>query len=821
MLSASTRDTEFLDGLRARGLYWLAEKQILGQPLAENSTSDARASRTIELAKTYAEWAVASPPGERSMLWEKAHKVTAEFTRSEPNHPKRLLVDLQDALTWLAAGELERLEATGVSDSNRFELAKEHLRQAIRGMTDVVEQTKTLLRQVRLSRTEPSEDGWSAAELEGLERHVAIELARALQNQALCYPSGSEDHVNALTRALEQLAQPGVAIGQDLLSWRARLVRIACLRLLGHGDACRQEMQALLETKPPDWVTLCIEANRVQLLVSEGDLTEARAAIQKGRSRHGLVSQQLDFAHLDVYLALWQAAHHPADPTELDSLSSRILDQVRLIGNEYGPAAGRRAEMQVGRLFASTDVVQRGGSDLDALRIAAESLYRAGKISEAIAAYDQAAGAARKIGDADRRFQFGFTAAALEQKMDQLQVACDRYCRLAETMPQHPNAARAHRMAILCASGLVRRAEGPAARSGAEERYTALLQNHLSNWPNSPTANDARFWYGQWLENQRSWREAIAMYQSIPPDSEHFPRGLNCVCDLYERLLKENLDRNFRIQCVQEATQFLQPLIAGPDKTWPSPWTPLQRSIALSLGRMHIRYAEDGAEYCREILTAALAGSNEVDSAWKATARALLAEALLIQGAIHEADELAKQLPDGHLPMVELVEQSRKILHQSTGHEKKAAVAQFVLHLVERFGHERNGFSAADRFLLDRARAAAHDVLGHYDEALALYTQLVKQRPKDGDLREDQARLLSQTGGAKDWNTALRAWQAVEHGSKPGGPRWFRARYARCELLIRLGRRDEAMTLIRLTTAIYPDLGGDRMRESFRKLVDH
>ena len=52
---------------------------------------------------------------------------------------------------------------------------------------------------------------------------------------------------------------------------------------------------------------------------------------------------------------------------------------------------------------------------------------------------------------------------------------------------------------------------------------------------------------------------------------------------------------------------------------------------------------------------------------------------------------------------------------------------------------------------------------------------------------------------------ALRAWTTIEQRSRRGGDRWFRARRARLQLLIRLNRRTDAVKLLRLTRTLYPN----------------
>ena len=110
---ATDPDQELLEGLRSRQLFELAEaycqRGLARQPLAAEKSSQL----TIELIRIYSEWAINSPPEQRTEYWDRARQVAADFETRHGAHPRIVLVRVQDALTHLAHGELARMEGRG------------------------------------------------------------------------------------------------------------------------------------------------------------------------------------------------------------------------------------------------------------------------------------------------------------------------------------------------------------------------------------------------------------------------------------------------------------------------------------------------------------------------------------------------------------------------------------------------------------------------------------------------------------------------------------------------------------------------------------
>ena len=230
---AQSPDGEFIAGLRERQLFSLAEKYCQEELQSASLSADRRTELALELVRTYAQHALFAPPTQRDAYWQQAHETAASFLenvpKTNPHSRARLLMQLQDALTHLARGELLRQEVqVDLADANGLEPAKAELRTAIAGLEQASEQIEAALRAT--SNNTRTEDQFSLPELQALQRNVAYPLARGLRNQGLSYPAESADRTNSLTQAVERLKPLAELPVADDTIWRSRVDLIVCRR---------------------------------------------------------------------------------------------------------------------------------------------------------------------------------------------------------------------------------------------------------------------------------------------------------------------------------------------------------------------------------------------------------------------------------------------------------------------------------------------------------------------------------------------------------------------------------------------------------------
>jgi hypothetical protein len=275
----------------------------------------------------------------------------------------------------------------------------------------------------------------------------------------------------------------------------------------------------------------------------------------------------------------------------------------------------------------------------------------------------------------------------------------------------------------------------------------------------------------------------------------------------------ENEYATERARLLVEATQFLQPVITGPDNRWPNPWSDVQRETALNLAALHIRNGQPSSPYAAQLLTALLRGANAEIGAdansqndWRPEAKLKLVMALARNEKFHEAQAIVDELtaPPAEYTLDTIVTLADQ-MQTTKSEEHNRAMGEIVLALIKRLDGRETELNSAALTLLNTGRAAAFAASGDRAAALVHYEALTTQVPKNGDLQERYAALLAQGDSPDELRKALHQWQHVENHSRRGGDRWRRARKARIELLCRLGNSDEADQLLRVTRVFYPD----------------
>ena len=824
-----SEDQRFLAGLRQRGLFKLAETYCRDRLREPQLPEVRRAELTIELSRCLAEQAASSPPGLREPIWQQAQGAIDQFIRQHTASPRLLLVRLQGALGLLSRGELARQEAQVLGDTGpSLDQARDYLRAAVRQLTELADEVDHKLRRQNLAGRPDSQQGspdqLTDQQLVSLQKNIQYQLARALRNQGQCYPSESADLANSLAKAVELLEPLANLDSTHPLAWKSRIGQVVCYRLLVDLATARRKLDALLQQKPPPSIALRGRAERIRLALAGGKVAEAVAGLSAGRELDGNISSDLDYAWLEVYMAAWRAAADEGDGQKAAGWQAKATTMVRVIERDHGPYWGRRAEMLVaGSVGAAPD-----SSDLAALALAAESYYRSGRLDDAVAAYDRARGLAEKQGHGERAFELGYVAAAIEHKLGRHQESLRRYRQLALAMPRHEKAPDAHLLAIYHAGQLAKEQSHGTQPVGLEKRntervnpYADLLQEHLQIWPAAPSADKVRRKLGRLREHQGDWQNAIAAYRAISAGDPQYVETL----DAADRCYRAWLDgRKTSGQPTEEiaaaAATWFESLIVGPQGQLPQSWSPVARRAALGAARLWLNYTPSGAARAERILSSALGGATDAPPQWTSAARALLVSSLAAGGRHGEAAEVLNQISAGSADQLLGMLQGLAHVAATARPEVRSELAALELRAVELLRPRRDQLSPGGQRSLDRIAAGALADAGRTAEALEAYRRLSRTYPRDGQIQEAYAKLITPGNDPASLKAALAKWREVEKNSRPGSDRWFRAKYAVVSLHCRLGNKEQAMKIVKLLGALHPEMGGPRMKAKFLGLLE-
>jgi hypothetical protein len=86
--TTASEEERFVQGLRDRRLFRLAEQYCRQRLASESLTSEQRALLVTELLRTYAGHAVNSRVADRESLWQQARETSAAFAREHANNPR-------------------------------------------------------------------------------------------------------------------------------------------------------------------------------------------------------------------------------------------------------------------------------------------------------------------------------------------------------------------------------------------------------------------------------------------------------------------------------------------------------------------------------------------------------------------------------------------------------------------------------------------------------------------------------------------------------------------------------------------------------------
>jgi len=718
--------------------------------------------------RTRSERAAHAATANRAAHWQAAHDAAREFLERYPEARRRVLVEVQDALTSLAEGELARMEADVAAQP---EAARERALTTIREAARELERLdKTLIEQITRGGGRDADDGaLTTDELFSLQNNVRFQLARAYRNRALCYLPKSDDRVAALSMAVEQLHRTLSQLrADDPLARQVYLDLAICHRLQGQLEEASRALASPLEEGVAEPIRLHAGAEQVRLALAGGRLEQAQRELDRVRGSAKEASPELDFAQLEAWLALWRAATSEKDKERQRELQGKATATVAYLERTYGPYWGRRGELE---LLQTAGTAPDTGN-VEILGRTAGNLFLKGQFDDAIVAYERAGQQARELGDANAAFTMECRAAAIEQKLSRFDLAQRRLRRAALEVTQHADAPQTHLLAAWNAAQAAR------ADSALIDEYGTILDEHLAQWPASSTSNQAGLWLGQLRESQGKWQAAADAYRHVAPGSEQFESAVRATGRCWILALEEQRAAGQPVQDgVKAATEFFEHLVLGPDRRWPQTWTPAQRAAAVTAARLHLDFETDGYAAAETVLDSALKNASDAPDDWRQTAQALLVVALAGQPARREtASQLLEQFSGGASErLLELIA-DLSTLADKAPQESRRELAALQLAALDRLAAGQATLSESQRTRLDVIRANALQAAGDFDASLQVRRMLAENHPDDRQIQIDFAQQLLDANDDTYLSQSLDQWRRVAKRLPAGSDDWYRAK---------------------------------------------
>jgi hypothetical protein len=807
--AAESRDGQMVAGLRDRRLFELAEKYCqdrLATPAVDEPT---KAELSVELLRTFALHAIHEPPAERARWFKQGHNTAAEFLRTKS--PRAVLVQLQDALTWLAEGELAAAEfRAGVISAEELDRALAPLRTAATALEQLDKQLTKEIPLLRRRTLQPGE--LSADELFSLQQHVLHQWARVARIRGELYPEKSPDRIALVQQAQEILKTPlAQLVPEEPLADQVRLELAISERLLGNLQQAG-DLFALLDQNPkgPD-LRLAARAERIRTALDARDVQTALQLQQAGRTLAGKASPELDLAWLETYIAAWQQSQQQGNTTDSQTWQDKAAGMAKFLQQTHGTYWGRRGDQLLVHALGGS----AGGAGAAVLARTADNFYRKGEFDQAAAAYEKAADQAFAAGDPNAAFELAFKGALVQQQRQLFADAARRLRAVSLKELNHPQAPIAHLQAALNTAQEVRR------DPSAADSYVAILQEHLKTWPEDESSAQAALWLGQWHTAKGNYREAFAAFALTPRNSpklnEAVPAAAAAARQWFAELTEAGKSPTAELPAV---VHFFQQVLFAEGNRLPERWTQAHRDAALAIAELRLAYDANAAAEVEHLLSAALQSTTDPPAAWQqeASLQRVLALAVL-PGRERDAQTAIEQLA-GASPQQLLagVDRLSKIGATSPA-SLKTVVARLQLQTIALLDSRRNQLQPAERVTLDRVRAEALLLSGKRDEALKIYAQLAKDNADNGPIQEGYADALLAGNDKPSLQLALDQWRRIAARSKARTSRWCKAKYSIALANFRLGDKQAAAQLLQYPLETPPGLDGTGWEQHFQELL--
>ena len=803
--ASDSLNADFLEGLRARRLFELAEIYC-SQQLKRQQTDGAEELRwTIELSRTYAQHALHLESGSRETLWHQAQDCVSIFESSHPDHPQLVLVKLQRVLVGLARGEVTRQEADIAAASDQ---PWEGVRAELRRVIGLLEQLLADIAHQTRQRNRVS-GGLTPAQLYSLQRNVSYQLVRAYRNQGLAYPPQSVDRINALTQALEQLGPLASLPPTEEVVWSVRLEQVACYRLLGDARRAGAVLQMLHSAAPPASVQLELRAEQLRLAIDQGELRQLARLIAQPLPDHEVRSANLDLAEMEGLIALWAAG--PKNDPQTSTWQNKIVHKLNQIGQLHGPYWKRRSGMLVVR-------AAEGGVDAGHVQLLvqmAQNLYADQQWSKAMEAYQKAARLSKSLGERDRSFRLSFTAARIAQEQGDLQQSLERFRALGLEYRADSQASEAHLMAVACAADLIR--QDPAA---SREEYIQLLREHLESWPHTASADSVRWSLGNIYQRQRDWTSAVNVYRDISLNYAQKDQAIRATGKCWIQKLRHLQKSGQRITGeLKVALEYFEQLFCRNDGKFPERWSPTAQAAVLEAARLHMQFATEGLMTAQSYLEAALRDTSQTSAQWSSAAEVLLIEALVRQDRMEEGERRLALLSKPSANLVNLLESLGQLSKPSRPHIQRQQSARLQLMAVSYLERMWDELSGADQVFAQRSRAEALALIGDRQQALRELERLVRENPRHAEVQQSYAQLLLENDDRRSRELALAKWREIARHSRPKTENWYHAKYSLALAHYRLGNARRAAEILGLIQAIPPGFEGAQCKHDLLELL--
>ncbi len=807
-----TAEQRMAAGLRARMLYDLADLYCAERLQRGELSAIDEANLVIETIQTQTARAISTPPAERAAAWERAQTLGTAFLAAHPEHPRRLLIRVQQGLAGLAEARLALQELavraeTGVTS----ELALERLRAARSEFDAILRELRSELPAAPAKRDDSGR--LTNLQLQALQANVEFQIGSCHLLRGELYDQDKlADRLDAFSSAEKSFDNVlKVTDAEGSLWYSVQLERVEVARLLGEREQARQRLASLDLQKLPQSLRSGYWEQQLELATAPQDVSRLLSEAARLEER----SPQLELAGLRAVLRVANLAPE----SDRNRWLNLAAEGTRQIETRYGGYWGRVAELTlVGATGADsaepalstspeTRPANTSAGAIEILIRTGDNAAREKRAEDALRAWRKAIATAEEGPQSEATWgqvlQAHLKISRILEERQAFGEAAKELLGGVELQPEHRLAPWLQLQAAWCLAQVA--AGSPQALS----EYRQLLEQHLQKYGKEPTRNPALLWLARLEGSAGSYRRAADLYLQVDPTSEQALASateLARVNALYLQSLVAQPDR-----ARTEAKSLSDAIAAKLAEVTGGKWlaqSAATRELLLAVASLDLRFDTLPAGQLRSWLENNLAGL-AADDPWRERVTAYLSAALASEELQRgRALELVTTLQStANLELAaELLESVSA--RNATANPIRLAVIERLMKVASESG--------LDSTELRLRQAAIWEAAGEAAKAIESLEVLATELPRRLDVQLRLARALAKASDRQA--AALAQWRRVSAGVRDRSEEWYEAKYQVARLLLESGQVAEAKQLLDYLSVVPPGWGESKWKPEFDAL---
>ncbi len=786
--SREIQDTvEVIRGLRERRLFELAELYCKDQLVSEAIPTADKYLIVLERIQVKVAEAISTTSEKRTRAWRSAFRFLVDFENQFPNHPKRLLIQIQDALIHVAYGNLiqQELQAeiarpTQQLDAlTQFRLATKKLRDIEREIVNRIPSAPSK------SPTDLTQD-----QLVNLQNNIRYRLAIVNLEKAQLYdPDDKLNRIDALSQVLKRLDEVITSSNSELdLWWEAQISRAKCMRLMNNQGQFYKLILSLPSEFLNDEIKTSLLTERVTAAVEFGirrqwpELIDEFVQTEKP-------TPQLRLAVLKLLMADAATAASGAKQAQ----QKRATDLVKQIELSHGKYWGRRAEIVLVGAVAGDVSNNADTSDREILVRQGDSAFRKKNFADAVRAYAKATEIAKSVEDGRQAMAIVVRLAQSHEQLKQFHLASVALFEVADRFVDEQSSDAIH----------LRGCWNLGQQQQQKDLLIGRLETHIARWPARTTADQARVWLGNALEKEFQWKAAIDVYLTVSQDETLKLQAAQRVRIAIQRWITESRKTGDTGKTV--AAQFIDMVDLAARETW----------------------HEANQKLCVAVVEVGLS-TGALDPSQALTFLSLIPAAQCIKDIlIWRVIALAKQAASSNDGLAGLMSTVKALPNEEallrvclTGikatltEAEQTKLADVVVMVCDK-ALVTSKKASREFWLIEKEVAQANSTDPLKKDAAGL-SELAKKYPKSLRIQLAFARALTKNGD----DQAIQQWRRLAKKVKNGGETWYQAKYNVVALMVADEQPEEARKLVEYLSATTPGWSDSGWSKKFERLFD-